>query len=79
MTAFQAGKYEDNIPMNAGWEEGDWNADLDFDSSDFVTAFVDGGFEQGPLAAVAAVPEPSSIVLLVSAVIGFWSIGRRRR
>ena len=79
VTAFQAGKYEDNIPMNAGWEEGDWNADLDFDSSDFVTAFVDGGFEQGPLAAVAAVPEPSSIVLLVSAVIGFWSIGRRRR
>ena len=79
VSAFQAGKYEVEGANNAGWEEGDWNGDLQFDSSDFVTAFIDGGFEQGPVAAVAAVPEPSSILLLASAVIGFWSIGRRRR
>ncbi len=50
----------------AGWAEGDWNADLVFDSGDFVAAFVDGGYEQGLFpGAVQAVPEPSAIVLLL--------------
>ena len=71
VTVFTAGKYEDNNPddpstiTNARWEEGDWNSDREFDSSDLVTAFVDGGYEAGPRAAVAAVPEPSSALLLL--------------
>jgi len=38
----QAGKYEDGIPNNATFEEGDWNDDGDFDHQDFVAAFIAG-------------------------------------
>ena len=62
---FSAGKYEQGVM--AGWAEGDWDGDMVFDSGDLVAAFSDGGYEQGPFmpAAPAAVPEPSSIVLLL--------------
>ncbi|MCP4192083.1 MAG: PEP-CTERM sorting domain-containing protein [Planctomycetaceae bacterium] len=64
--AFQAGEYEDGVPMNSGWGSGDWNGDAEFDSSDFVTAFQDGGFENGPLpATAAAVPEPTTCWLFL--------------
>jgi len=71
---FQAGRFETG--QSAGWGEGDWNADAKFDTADFVAAFQDGGFEAGPRAAVAAVPEPSSLVLL--ALGGLLAIRRRR-
>ena len=63
---FIAGHYDDGIPQNSGWEHGDWNGDKEFDSGDFVTAFTAGGYEVGPRAATAAVPEPSSVVLLLT-------------
>jgi hypothetical protein len=44
VAVFQAGKYEDGIPGNAGWEQGDWNGDGDFDSSDLVSAFQTGKY-----------------------------------
>ncbi len=44
----------------AGWSEGDWNGDGVFNSDDFITAFQDGGYEQGPRTDVAAVPEPTT-------------------
>ena len=49
----------------ASWGSGDWNGDGDFTSDDIVTALADGGYEQGPRAAVAAVPEPNSLVPLM--------------
>ena len=61
---FTAGQYEDTAAGNSTWVTGDWDGDHEFSSSDFVLAFADGGFEQGPRAAVAAVPEPSTVVLL---------------
>ena len=61
---FTAGEYEDGIAGNSGWGDGDWDGNAEFDSSDFVTAFAAGGYELGPRAAVAAVPEPSSLALL---------------
>lgn len=73
---FTAGQYEDTIEGNSVWETGDWNGDGDFNSSDFVQAFSAGGFEQGPRGAVAAVPEPSSVVLVA---IGFLLLGWRGR
>jgi hypothetical protein len=73
VVVFAAGKYETGDM--AGWAEGDWSGDMVFDSSDLVVAFADGGYEQGP-AAVAAVPEPSSIVLLF---LGTLMMVRRRR
>lgn len=67
-----AGEYEDDVEANSVWETGDWNGDCEFTSSDFVKALIEGGYEQGPrnqpMAAVAAVPEPTSGVLLLCAL-----------
>ena len=49
---FQKGKYEDDIPNNAGWEDGDWNGDGDFTTKDMVFVFEKGTYETN--AAVAA-------------------------
>ena len=76
VTVFTAGKYETGNA--ASWAEGDWNGDGAFGSGDLVTAFTDGGYEAGPKAAVAAVPEPSSIVLALVSLIGLFGITRRR-
>ena len=50
VVVFQAGEYEDDVPGNSTWEEGDWNSDFDFDfdfdSADFVLAFQTGLYEQ---------------------------------
>ncbi len=71
-----AGKYETG--QRAGWAEGDWDGNLKFDTGDLVVALSGGGYEQGlyPDAGVAAVPEPSSLVLLTLA-LGFLCARRR--
>ena len=82
---FTAGRYETNPILDtsgrllnpASWSEGDWNGDGVFDSSDMVTAFVDGGYEQGPRTDAVAVPEPTSVLLLMTALIAV--VVRRRR
>lgn len=74
---FTAGEYEDGVDDNSVWATGDWNGDMEFDSSDFVRAFTRGGYEEGVRpATAAAVPEPSSLVLLL---IGLLPMMRRRR
>ena len=74
---FTAGKFE--VDADALWEEGDWNGDGRFNSADFVTAFVDGGYEAGPRPAAAqAVPEPSSAVLLLG-TLALCAFRRKRR
>ena len=55
---FQAGKYEDGIPQNASWEEGDWNGDGDFDSLDMVFAFAAGLYEVLPGSLPPVFPRP---------------------
>ena len=74
---FSRGKYETG--EDAGWEDGDWNGDTVFGSSDMVAAFVGGGYEKGQrqAAAASAVPEPSSLVLLLISLLGLC--GRRRQ
>jgi hypothetical protein len=59
----QAGKYEQGIL--ASWSQGDWLSDGRFNSADIVAAFQEGGYELGPRHALAAVPEPSSAILLI--------------
>ena len=42
---FQSGRYEDDAPLNAGWEQGDWDGDGEFGTSDLILAFQAGGYE----------------------------------
>jgi hypothetical protein len=65
VAVFGIGEYEDATNGNSIWAEGDWNGDGDFNSSDFVAAFQDGGYELGPRPAVAVVPEPTTLLLLL--------------
>jgi hypothetical protein len=74
VAVFTVGKYESGNA--ATWAEGDWNGDAVFTSSDFVTAFSAGGYELGPRAAVSAVPEPASAVLML---LGLGALAARRR
>ena len=71
---FQAGKFETNNA--AGWRHGDWDGDWRCSTSDFVMAFQDGGYEQGPRTALAAVPEPGASMLLVMGLLP-WLLGCR--
>lgn len=79
VAVFTTGKYE--VVADATWGEGDWNADQRFNSGDLVAAFTDGGYEQGARGndAVAVVPEPSSLGLLLSAIAMAALSTRRRR
>lgn len=74
---FTAGQYEDTIVGNSVWETGDWNTDTEFNSGDFVVAFQAGGYELGPRAAVNAVPEPSSMLLVLTAALLVGGVRRR--
>ncbi len=71
---FAGGKYESG--ENATWELGDWNGDMEFGSGDLVFAFSDGGYVAA--AAPAAIPEPSSLVLIGMATFGLVAARRRR-
>ena len=77
VVVFTAGEYEDAVAGNSTWAEGDWNGDTEFDSGDFVAAFSAGGYEIGPRAAVAAVPEPSTILLTLLGSLGLLAARRR--
>jgi hypothetical protein len=68
---FVAGHYEDSLAGNATWATGDWNGDGEFSTSDLVEALAGGGYEQGSRAAVAVVPEPATVLLLI---LGWFSI-----
>jgi hypothetical protein len=76
-----AGKYEQDV--DAGWAEGDWNADQRANSADLVAALQGygcggrGAYECGPRPATAAVPEPRTIVLVwMAALVCAWTARR---
>ncbi|MBN02234.1 MAG: hypothetical protein CMJ77_24285 [Planctomycetaceae bacterium] len=70
---FQAAEYEDDLEVNSTWATGDWNGDLEFTTTDFVVALQSGSYEAGPRVyetpAASAVPEPSSVILLLFATL----------
>ena len=79
VAVFSSAKYETGDA--ATWGQGDWNGDQKFDSGDLVEAFSNAGYEAGerPGGAnpAAAVPEPSTLVLLLMG--GLLAIRRVRR
>jgi hypothetical protein len=68
-----SGTYEADVA--SVWSTGDFNGDGRTNSGDLVAALADGGYEAGPRAAVASVPEPNSLLLLV---VGLACLARRR-
>ena len=64
---FADGLYETG--QMAGWASGDWDGNMLFDSSDLVFAFTDGGYEMGPKVGGNAVPEPSSCLAVLVALV----------
>jgi hypothetical protein len=42
---FQTNKFEDQILLNADFDDGDWNGDGEFDSHDLVLAFQLGNYK----------------------------------
>ncbi len=71
----ESGSYEADTPSS--WSTGDFDGNGRTDSGDWVLALADGGYEQGPRAAVNIVPEPSSFVMLLAGLMGI-AFGRRR-
>jgi polyhydroxybutyrate depolymerase len=69
-----AGTYE--VDVDSVWSRGDFNGDGRTNSGDLVAALADGGYEMGALPAMASVPEPATLTLLVMAAVTL--IARRR-
>jgi hypothetical protein len=62
VVVFQAGEYEDQVPGNSTFEEGDWNGDGDFTTSDFVFVLQAGTYVAESIIA------PHSLVALAGAL-----------
>ncbi len=56
-----------------------WTGDRRFGSEDMVAAFQDAGYELGPGAAAKALPEPTSLAMLITGFVGIVSVLRTRR
>jgi T5SS/PEP-CTERM-associated repeat protein len=69
-----SGTYEADVA--SVWTTGDFNGDGRTNSSDLVAALAGGGYEAGPRAAVQAVPEPATLILLLP---GLLLLARRSR
>ncbi|MEZ6119653.1 MAG: hypothetical protein R3C28_24230 [Pirellulaceae bacterium] len=72
VAVFQAGEYEDLIPTNSAFDEGDWNGDGEFTTADLVTAFQAGTFVT---ASIPRTPSRPHANLLAAAVDDFWQNG----
>ena len=72
---FLVDEYEDGIPKNSTWEEGDWNADGDFTTKDLVLAFERGNYRFDS----QAVPEPIGLSSVWAPImLCFWRWTHRR-
>jgi hypothetical protein len=70
-----SGTYEADV--DAVWSTGDFDGNGRTNSGDLVAALADGGYEAGPRAAVSAVPEPQSLVLVALGMLAVWTRHRR--
>jgi hypothetical protein len=74
VTVLAAGTYE--TAVDSVWSTGDFNGDGRTTTNDLVDALSGGGYEAGPRAALAAVPEPSAGTL---GALGLCGLAFRRR
>ena len=44
---FATGQYEDQVPANSGWAQGDFDGDHEFTAADFTLAMQTGAYEKG--------------------------------
>ena len=72
-----AGTYETG--KASVWSTGDFTGDALTTSSDLVAALSDGGYELGPRAAVSAVPEPASWLLVLLGCLPLFGARRTRK
>ena len=72
-----AGNWQKGVDdgLTASWEEGDFNGDGKVDGSD-VTILA-GNWQYGVEAAASAVPEPSTLLLLLAGMAGLFVMRRR--
>ena len=74
---FKAAEYDDGIDGNSTWSTGDWNADGEFDSEDLTLAFQEGGYSRFSRPGAIAVPEPTSLALLLVGITSLLHIRSR--
>jgi hypothetical protein len=70
VTVLSSGTYEADV--DSVWSTGDFTGDGRTNSGDLVAALSDGGYEMGPRVPVAAVPEPTSMILMLLGVGAMW-------
>jgi hypothetical protein len=76
VSVLASGTYEADVA--SAWSTGDFNGDGRTNSGDLVAALADGGYEAGPAPAIAAVPEPNSLLLTIVGLLGGLKAFRHR-
>ena len=76
VSVLASGTYEQDV--DSVWTTGDFNGDGRTNTNDLVAALSDGGYEQGPREATASVPEPASVISLLTG-LSMLALMRRRR
>ena len=62
LQVMQRGKYLDDIPQNATWQDGDWNGDGEFDDQDIVAAFMAGHYRIEPTPSASALRSATDVI-----------------
>jgi hypothetical protein len=68
----RAAEYEDAIPGNSTWAEGDWNCDGDTTTLDFVAAFLTGRFVAEPVPAQSFRMSARAVDAALTTADGGW-------
>ncbi len=77
INVFQVGEYEDGVPLNSTWADGDWDGDGDFTTRDMILAFQQGDYVAAAQSAGESSPAESLVTAeLASAIAASASTAR---
>lgn len=81
VTVFIINEYEDQVPGNSTWADGDWDGDGEFETGDLIVAFQAGGYEQGirPTATGQPSIQGAARMPLLAMIAGHTDVDLRRR